>query len=64
MTKPQLGHVPCRGSVVAEWIKRRRDEYSRGRNPGWDVLDDLLEDYRLHADTGVPLDQEVEDGRL
>lgn len=54
-----------RGDVVETWIKRHRDEWAIGGRPplgstlqraGWDALDGLLDEYRLHADTGTPLD--------
>jgi len=56
-------HAPCRGSDVEAWLKRKRDEHD-GPDSGhideaWYALDDLLDDYRLHADTGVPLGDEV-----
>ena len=47
-------HRPDRASDVAAWLKRRRDTFDRGTN-GWYALDDLLDAYRLHADTGTPL---------
>jgi hypothetical protein len=58
------GHRPERGSDVEEWIKKARD---LREHPGqsqiewhvWHALNDLLDDYRLHADTGTPLGQEV-----
>jgi len=51
---------PRRGDEVEAWIKRTRDSYDRFRwADSWDALDDLLDDYRLHADTGTPLDQFV-----
>jgi hypothetical protein len=53
-------HVPCRGNDVEKWIKHFRDSYNR--NSGvWIALDDLLDDYRLHADLGAPLDRYVEE---
>lgn len=44
---------------VALWIKRKRDEFTRG-SYDWVALDVLLDDYRDHRVTGTPLDQEVE----
>lgn len=51
---------------VAAWIKAARDRqnpdgtaWDLGR---WNVLDDLLEDWRLHADTGTPIDQHACEG--
>lgn len=52
-----------RGSGAEAWIKARRDEFggtdSYAARDAWQVLDDLLDDYRLHADTGTALDQPV-----
>jgi tetraacyldisaccharide-1-P 4'-kinase len=55
------GHVARRGTDVEAWIKRHRDNchIADGRGHDWAVLDDLLDDYRLHADTGVPLGDDV-----
>ncbi len=63
---PPPAHVPMRGSDVEAWIKRARDEYRGpddpdGRTPSWDVLDNLLDDYQLHADVGASLDVPAED---
>jgi hypothetical protein len=56
-------HTPCRGSDVEAWLKRKRDGWPQGGgdygNGGWAAVDMLLDDYRLHADTGVPLGDEV-----
>lgn len=55
-----IPHQPRRGSDVEQWLRRKRDEYEVA--PGvrdaaeWNALDNLLDDYRLHADTGTPLD--------
>lgn len=57
-------HRPQRGDDVDEWVKRNRDFY-RATNvnvDGYTVLDNLLNDYRLHADTGMPLSEEARDG--
>lgn len=66
-TAPDPGaRKACRGDAVEAWIKAARDRqngdgtpWDRGR---WNVLDDLLDDYRLHSDTGTPLDQHACDG--
>lgn len=56
-----IGQGPRRGDEVEAWIKRHRDRQKVGGTgtPQWDVpykvLDDLLDAYRLHADTGMPL---------
>lgn len=49
--------LPQRGDVVEQWLKTRRDQHvdSYGRSPAWYTLDDLLDTYRLHADTDIPL---------
>ena len=52
-------YQPCRGSDVELWLRRTRDKYPV-TSPGWFVLDDLLEDYRLCADTGDSLVSERE----
>lgn len=59
------GHRPDRNSDVAAWIRSHRDRningyklYDTGR---YDALDDLLDDYRLHADTGTPLSEEAQE---
>lgn len=46
--------APTRGDAVEAWIKGWRDEYEPNGEL-YNVLDDLLEDYRLHADTGEHL---------
>lgn len=50
---------PRRGDEVEAWIKRRRDEFDHV-STGWIIHDEMLDDYREHADTGTPLDQEVQ----
>jgi hypothetical protein len=50
-----------RGDDVAAWIKRQRDEQVE-QSATWFALDDLLDTYRLHADTGTPLTQQAEEG--
>lgn len=51
-----------RGDEFEAWLKEKRDVYSEARDRDeysraiWYALDDLLDDYRLHADTGVPLE--------
>ena len=49
---------PRRSDSVAEWLKRNRDRFEKGE-AAWDLLDSLLDDYRLHADTGTPLEFDV-----
>lgn len=54
-----LPHQPRRGDVVEAWLKQQRDEHvdGYGPTPGWYALDRALNDYRLHAEYGTPLDQ-------
>ena len=56
-------HQARRGDEVEAWIKRCRDEYENDTssdvyNP-YEVIDWMLDDYRLHADTGTPLNEPV-----
>ena len=47
---------PRRGDNFERWLKWQRDScesYPRE----WDILDGLLDDYRLHCDTGTPLNE-------
>jgi hypothetical protein len=50
-----------RDDATAQWIKRRRDEHSK-TSPAWIAVDDLLDDYRWHADTGQPLTEDAPEG--
>jgi hypothetical protein len=54
-----LPPLPRRGDPVEAWLRAQRDQRldAYGRPPEWHQLDDLLDLYRLHADTGTPLDQ-------
>jgi hypothetical protein len=54
-------HEPRRGSDVEAWIKWHRDRNPKGSDcsHGWYVLDDLLDSYREHSDTGTPLSAAV-----
>ena len=57
-------HRPARGSDVEAWLRDKRYEHEgpRGeRDVAWRVLDTLLEDYRLRADTGLLLHQDIEE---
>lgn len=56
--------LPARGDHVEAWLKAHRDRFADGftRDPQWEALDQLLDDYRLHADTGTPLGQHACDG--
>lgn len=59
MTDAQAAHRPRRGSDVEAWIKETRDSHNY-HDDTWHALDALLDDYRLKADVGASLDQEVE----
>lgn len=52
---------PRRDDKVAAWIKRARDRYDRNgaTTLRWNALNDLLDDYRDHADVGQPLDNDT-----
>jgi len=51
-------HTPRRSSDVEAWLKAQRDRFDVG-GLCWHALNDLLDDYRDHADTGTPLTAEV-----
>lgn len=61
-------HQAKRGDEIEAWIKAARDQHHRPVIDGldadreWDVLDNLLDNYRLHADTGTRLSEDVPDG--
>lgn len=48
---------PARSDAVEAWLKAARDRQmdGYGRTRGWHLLDEILDTYRLHADTGTPL---------
>lgn len=53
-----MEHQPRRGDDVETWLKRERDKHvdnDGNELPYYWPIDDLLDDYRLHSDTGVPL---------
>lgn len=56
-------HQPYRGSDVEAWLKAQRDRWPNapGTQIEWRMLDDLLEQYRLKADTGLLLQQTIEE---
>lgn len=61
---PPPRREPRRDDDVDRWLKRTRDSLlalGSGRDTvlAAQAVDDLLNDYRLHADTGTPLDAEV-----
>ncbi|MHA6764739.1 hypothetical protein [Streptacidiphilus sp. PAMC 29251] len=50
--------LPRRGDSVEAWLKAQRDEYMQGGITA-NAIDNLLDDYRLHADMGTPLGEHV-----
>lgn len=50
---------------IETWLKKWREEYrdpdGQKRNP-WYTVDGMLDDFRLHMQTGTPLDQPAADG--
>lgn len=52
--------LPRRDDDVATWLKGQRDRYPQHTRQ-WTALDEALEDYRLRADTGTPLDERAYD---
>ncbi|MGX1254127.1 hypothetical protein RKD48_006638 [Streptomyces ambofaciens] len=48
-----------RGDQFEAWLKAQRDEYEVESGPQWRALDEVLDTYRLHADTGTPLGEHV-----
>lgn len=61
LTPEPARNLPARDDDFATWLKARRDEHEDryGQAPAWYVLDDLLNTYRLHADTATPLGEHV-----
>jgi hypothetical protein len=57
MTTP----IPRRDDHVATWLRAERDKRP-ACTLAYDALDDLLDTYRLHADTGIPLDRHACEG--
>lgn len=57
----QITHLPRRGSDVEAWIRREREACDTwGDRQGWLLLDGLLDQYRLRADLGLTLTEEIE----
>jgi hypothetical protein len=52
---------PRRGDPVEAWLKGQRDEFEYGDSV-WPILDYVLDQYRLHADTSTPLDEHCCEG--
>ena len=66
MSPRPFPHMPHRGSDVEKWIKARRDAEMRQYGshvspptPAWHAYDDLLDEYRLRADTGLMLGEDI-----
>jgi hypothetical protein len=59
--QPDTETRPARGDQFEAWLKAQRD-LCEGHASTWNVVDGLLDQYRLHADTGTPLDQHACDG--
>lgn len=59
----QPGLLPSRGDTVDTWLKTQRNEHRDDNHGQWSTLDQLLDLYRLHADTGTPLGQHVCEAR-
>src|SRR5690606_34479387 len=55
---------PHRGDAFEQWLKARRDEWAPEGCQPWQILDQTLEEYRLHADTGTPLGEHVCEARV
>lgn len=58
-------HEPHRDDPVATWLKACRDklrEEGGVSDPEYRIVDYLLDEYRLHADTGTQLHEQVSDG--
>ncbi len=53
-------HQPHRHDEVACWLKTKRDEF-HSHVLGWSILDGLLDEYRLRADYGKSLSDDIED---
>jgi hypothetical protein len=56
-------HRAARGDEVEAWLKAQRGLYMKD-SAGWLAVDDLLDVYRLHADTGRTLDEHVCESRM
>lgn len=52
-----------RGDAFAAWLKAQRDACF-GHASSWAAVDGLLDQYRLHADTGTPLGEHVCEGQV
>ncbi|WP_439947220.1 hypothetical protein [Streptomyces sp. BBFR109] len=61
-TEP-VAHQSRRGDQFEAWLKAQRDACF-GHASSWAAVDGLLDQYRLHADTGTPLGEHVCDGQV
>ncbi|WP_282790860.1 hypothetical protein [Streptomyces sp. CC224B] len=52
---------PHRGDKVDVWLRARREEYPHG-TPEWHTVDQVLDRYRLHADTQTLLSEHLCEG--
>jgi hypothetical protein len=57
----ELPSLPERGDDVSRWLKVWRQQFSYDSN-AWHAVNAVLNDYRLHADTGKPLHMHVTEG--
>ena len=53
--------LPMRGDDVENWLRWQRDKWERDADE-WGIINDVLDEYRKHADTGTPLTEEVQGG--
>ena len=60
----ETAHQPRRGDQFEAWLKQQRDDHRDADRGQWTVLDDLLDRYRLYADTGTPLGEHVCEARV
>lgn len=56
-----MATFPRRDDDVAVWLKTRRDEY-RESSLTYDAIDNLLDEWRLRADTGTELFAQTQGG--
>ncbi|GHC36782.1 MULTISPECIES: hypothetical protein [Streptomyces rochei group] len=59
----QAAEQPHRGDAFEAWLKAQRDACF-GHASSWAAVDGLLDQYRLHADTGTPLGEHVCEGKV
>lgn len=52
-----------RGDQFEAWLKAQRDDHRDDDRGRWSAYDDLLDRYRLHADTGTPLGEHLCEGQ-